>query len=51
MANLREGLFEMFPGARTFPQIKVHSESIGGYQELLEYVENTGYNGTGSTLG
>jgi glutaredoxin 3 len=47
----REGLFEMFPGARTFPQIKVHSESIGGYQELLEYVENTGYNGTGSTLG
>ena len=27
-------MLEMFPGARTFPQIRVHGENIGGYQEL-----------------
>ncbi len=30
----REELFEKFPGARTFPQIKVDDENIGGYTEL-----------------
>ena len=30
----REEMLEMFPGARTFPQIRVHGENIGGYQEL-----------------
>ena len=30
----RETLMETFPGARTFPQIRVHGENIGGYQEL-----------------
>jgi len=30
----REELFEVFPTARTFPQIQLDGESIGGYQEL-----------------
>ena len=33
----REELFERFPGARTFPQIKVHGENIGGFTELEEW--------------
>lgn len=32
----REEVLEMFPGARTFPQIKVNGNSIGGYNELRE---------------
>ena len=46
----REELMEWFPSARTVPQIKVRGESIGGYNELVDYLENTGYNGTGHTL-
>ena len=30
----REEFFEMFPTARTFPQIKIEGELIGGYTEL-----------------
>ena len=30
----REELFEQFPGARTFPQIRMDGENIGGYTEL-----------------
>ena len=30
----REQLFEKFPTARTFPQIRVDGENIGGYTEL-----------------
>ncbi len=30
----REELFEIFPTARTFPQIKVDGESIGGFDQL-----------------
>lgn len=30
----REELFEVFPGARTFPQIRMDGENIGGYTEL-----------------
>ena len=33
----REELFEKFPGARTFPQIKVHGENIGGYTEFEQW--------------
>lgn len=33
----RDELFEQFPGARTFPQIKVDGEIIGGYQQLEEW--------------
>ena len=46
----REEVLEMFPGARTFPQIKVNGYSIGGYDKLGTYLEDTGYNGTGHTL-
>lgn len=43
----REQVLEEFPGARTFPQIKVNGDVIGTYQQFEEYLENTGYNGTG----
>ena len=38
----RDKMLEMFPTARTFPQIKIDGESIGGYNEferiILEHV-------------
>tara|TARA_B100000965_G_scaffold189147_1_gene157892 strand:- start:4006 stop:4260 length:255 start_codon:yes stop_codon:yes gene_type:complete len=43
----REQVLEEFPGARTFPQIKVNGDIVGSYQQFEEYLENTGYNGTG----
>ena len=46
----REEVLEHFPGARTFPQIVVNGEKIGGWDQLKTYVEETGYNGTGYTL-
>lgn len=46
----REELLEMFPTARTVPQIKVNGTSIGGYDQLVKYVEETGYTDTGDTL-
>ena len=46
----REEIMENFPGARTFPQIVVNKEKIGGYEALLNYIENTGYNGTGHSF-
>ncbi len=35
----REELFELFPGARTFPQIKFDGENIGGYTDLEEKLD------------
>ena len=46
----RELIMETFPGARTFPQIKINGKAIGGYDQLAEYIENTSFNGTGWTL-
>lgn len=46
----REQLFETFPGVKTVPQIVVNGTKIGGYNELITYLEETGYNGTGHTL-
>ena len=46
----REEVLEKFPGARTFPQIKVNDENIGGYDKLGAYLEDTNYNGTGWSL-
>ena len=46
----REEVLEAFPGARTFPQIKVNGEIVGGFDKLASYIENTNYNGTGHTL-
>jgi glutaredoxin len=31
----KEEMFEMFPGARTFPQIIFNDEKIGGYTALV----------------
>ena len=46
----REQVLEEFPGARTFPQIRINGQNIGGYDKLGTYLEETGYNGTGLTL-
>ena len=46
----REVMVEEFPTARTFPQIVVSGNKIGGYDQLVKYIEDTGYNGTGHTL-
>lgn len=46
----REQLLETFPLAKTVPQIVINGNKIGGYTELLTYIENTGYTGTGYTL-
>ena len=35
----RETLMETFPGARTFPQIMVDGEKIGGFTEFKALVE------------
>ena len=34
----REDLMEKFPTARTFPQIKVDGESIGGFDNLKDMI-------------
>lgn len=46
----RDELFEQFPTARTFPQIIVGGNKVGGYEQMIEYIDATGYNGTGFTL-
>jgi glutaredoxin len=46
----REEVFENFPGARTFPQIKVNSKIIGSKDDFFRYVEDTGYTGSGHSL-
>ena len=40
----REELLEKFPEARTFPQIIIDDEPIGGYQQLAEW-HTTDWNG------
>lgn len=46
----RDRVLEEFPEARTFPQIVVNGQKIGGYDNLAQHLEDTGYNGTGYTL-
>jgi glutaredoxin len=46
----REQLFETFPEAKTVPQIIINGTKIGGYNELIKYIEDTGYTGTGHSL-
>lgn len=46
----REALMEEFPNAKTVPQIVVNGLKVGGYDQLVKYIEETGYNGTGLTL-
>ena len=45
-----EDLLEAVPGARSVPQIQINGENIGGYTDLLKYIEDTNFNGTGHTL-
>ena len=35
----REDFFKKFPNAKTFPQIIINGESIGGYHELEKWLE------------
>ena len=46
----KEELLEMFPGARTVPQIIVNGQKVGGYDGFQKYLEETNYNGTGHSL-
>jgi glutaredoxin 3 len=46
----KEDLLESVPNARTVPQIFINEKLIGGYTDLVKYVEETGFNGTGDTL-
>lgn len=36
----RDTLFKTFPKARTFPQVRIAEDNIGGFQELKEWVSN-----------
>lgn len=46
----KEQLLETFPGARSVPQIVVDGLKVGGYEQFVNYLEETGYTGTGHTL-
>lgn len=46
----REFILEEFPGARTFPQIVINGEKVGGFEGMTKYIEDTGFTGTGYTL-
>ena len=46
----RDELFEQFPTAKTFPQIRIGEHKVGGYEGIMEYIESTSYNGTGHTI-
>jgi len=46
----REQIMEMFPTARTFPQIVINGQNVGGYDQFKQYLDDTGYNGTGHSL-
>ena len=46
----REAVLTEFPEARTFPQIVVGGQKVGGFEQFVQYIENTGYTGTGHTL-
>ena len=38
----REEVLKEFPGAKTFPQIKIDGVPIGGYTEMKRYLEGEG---------
>lgn len=46
----KEDLLEAVPTARTVPQIIINGQVIGGYDQLVKYVEETNFNATGHTL-
>lgn len=49
-ATLDELMERVVEPVRSVPQIFIGKEHVGGYKQLLEYVENTGYTGTGHSL-
>lgn len=46
----REQFFESNPGCTTLPQIYIHNTHIGGYEDLLTYIDETSFSGSGDTL-
>lgn len=38
------------PAPRSVPQIILNGKYIGGYNELVKYIEDTGFNGTGHSI-
>ena len=38
----RDEFFDIFPTARTFPQIKIDGNDLGGYTELEAWSQNKG---------
>ena len=46
----REAVLSEFPEARTFPQIVVGGQKVGGFEQFVKYIEDTNYTGTGHTL-
>ncbi len=46
----KEDLLEAVPTARTVPQIIIGGNSIGGYDQLIKYIDETNFNATGHTL-
>ena len=38
----RDEFFDIFPTARTFPQIKIDGNDVGGYTELEAWSQNKG---------
>ena len=39
----REDFFKKFPNARTFPQIIINEEHVGGYSELIKWLEKNSF--------
>jgi glutaredoxin 3 len=39
----RDDFFKKFPNARTFPQIIINKEHIGGYSELKKWLEKKSF--------
>lgn len=51
LANYMDELLERAEERpRSVPQIWVDESHVGGYNEFVAYVENTGYTGTGYSL-
>ena len=46
----REAVLTEFPEARTFPQIVVGGQKVGGFEQFVKYIEDTNYTGTGHSL-
>lgn len=46
----REDLLEAIPDARSVPQVVINGNTVGGFDQLRTYIEQTGFNGTGHTL-